>query len=60
MTDQEFVAMQKSTAVRSRQAPVRVRLLRPALATLSAVAPSLAAPIAERLFLEPQSHPQQS
>jgi pimeloyl-ACP methyl ester carboxylesterase len=58
MTDQEFVAMQKSTAVRSREIPARFRLLRPALATLSAVAPSLAAPIAERLFLEPPRHPQ--
>ena len=58
MTDQEFVAMQKSTAVRSRELPWRIRLLRPALATLSAVAPSLAAPLAERLFLAPPRHPQ--
>jgi pimeloyl-ACP methyl ester carboxylesterase len=58
MTDQEFVSMQKSTSVRSREIPARVRLLRPALAGLSALAPSLAAPIAERLFLEPPRHPQ--
>ena len=58
MTDQEFVTMQKSTAVRSREVPTRVRLQRPALATLSAVAPSVAAPIAERMFLAPPRHPQ--
>lgn len=58
MTDQEFVAMQKSTAVRSRDIPARVRLLRPALAALSAIAPSVAAPLAERMFLEPQHYPQ--
>jgi pimeloyl-ACP methyl ester carboxylesterase len=60
MTDQEFVAMQKSTAVRSRELPWRTRLLRPALAALSAVAPALAAPVAERLFLAPPRHPQPS
>jgi pimeloyl-ACP methyl ester carboxylesterase len=58
MTDQEFVAMQKSTAVRSRTVPWGVRLLRPALGALSAVAPALAAPVAERLFLAPPHHPQ--
>ena len=58
MTDQEFVTMQKSTAVRSRDLPASVRLLRPALAMLSAVTPSLAAPIAERLFLAAPRHPQ--
>ncbi len=58
MTDQEFVAMQKSTAVRSREVPWRIRLLRPAFGSLSAVAPALAAPVAERLFLAPPRHPQ--
>ena len=57
MTDQEFVAMQKSTAVRSREVPIRIRLLRPALATLSAVAPALAARVAERMFLSPPRYP---
>lgn len=57
MTDQEFVAMQKSTVVRSRELPWRIRLLRPALAGLSAVAPALAAPVAERLFLAPPRYP---
>ena len=60
MTDLEFVAMQKSTAVRSREVPWRTRLLRPALATLSAVAPGLAAPVAERLFLTPPRYPQRA
>jgi pimeloyl-ACP methyl ester carboxylesterase len=50
--------MQKSTAVRSRQLPWGVRMLRPALATLSAVSPTLAAPVAERLFLTPPRYPQ--
>ena len=58
MTDQEFVAMQKSTAVRSRQLPWSMQLLRPAFAALSAVAPTIAAPVAERLFLTPPRHPQ--
>lgn len=53
MTDQEFVAMQKSTAVRSRQLPWSIRALRPALATLSALAPAPAARLAERMFLAP-------
>jgi pimeloyl-ACP methyl ester carboxylesterase len=58
MTDQEFVAMQKSTAVRSTELPLGVRLLRPAFGALSAVAPALAAPVAERLFLVPPRYPQ--
>ena len=58
MTDLEFVAMQKSTSVRSRELPSRVRLMRPALATLSAISPALAASVAERLFLTPPRHPQ--
>ena len=58
MTDQEFVAMQKSTSVRSREVPWPIRVLRPAAATLSAVAPALAAGVAERLFLAPPRHEQ--
>jgi pimeloyl-ACP methyl ester carboxylesterase len=58
MTDQEFVAMQKSTSVRSQQLPLRIRLLRPAFGALSAIAPALAAPVAERLFLTPPRHTQ--
>jgi len=58
MTDLEFVEMQKSTAVRSRQLPWRARLLRPALRTLSAVTPPRAAAVAERLFLAPPRYPQ--
>jgi pimeloyl-ACP methyl ester carboxylesterase len=57
MTDCEFVSMQKRTAVRSRQAPWRVRALRPALGALSAVSPALAARVAERMFLTPPRHP---
>lgn len=58
MTDQEFASMQKSTAVRSREVPRRIRLLRPAVATLSAVAPALAARVAERMFLTAPRYPQ--
>jgi len=58
MTDAEFVAMQKSTSVRSKPLPWTARVLRPALAGLSAVAPSLAASVAERSFLTPPRHPQ--
>ena len=58
MTDQDFVSMHKSTSVRSRELPRRLRLLRPALGAFSAVAPALAAPVAERLFLAPPRYPQ--
>lgn len=58
MTDQDFVAMQKSTSVRSRELPWAVHLLRPALTTLSALSPALAAPVAERMFLTAPRHPQ--
>ena len=58
MTDQEFVAMQKSTAVRSRKVPGRIRLLRPALTMLSVLAPALGARLAERLFLAPPRYPE--
>jgi pimeloyl-ACP methyl ester carboxylesterase len=57
MTDLEFVAMQNSTAVRPSQLALSLRLARPAIATLSALAPSLAARLAERLFLTPPRHP---
>jgi pimeloyl-ACP methyl ester carboxylesterase len=56
MTDLEFVAMQKSTSVRSHAVPWGVRLMRPALAALSALSPTLAAPVAERLFLTAPRH----
>jgi pimeloyl-ACP methyl ester carboxylesterase len=55
MTDLEFVAMQNSTSVRSHS-PLAVRLARPAFAALSAVAPTLAASLAERLFLTAPRH----
>jgi pimeloyl-ACP methyl ester carboxylesterase len=57
MTDLEFVAMQKSTSVRSRTMPWTVRAMRPAFAALSGLAPALAARAAERLFLRPPRHP---
>ena len=57
MTDLDFVAMQNSTSVRPSDPPLGSRLLRPGIATLSALAPSLAARLAERLFLTPQRHP---
>jgi len=57
MTDHEFLAMQNSTAVRPAKPPVPLRLLRPAFATLSALTPSLAARLAERLFLTPPRYP---
>lgn len=58
MTDQDFVAMQKSTSVRSRKLPWGLRLMRPALTTLSALSPELAAPVAERMFLTAPRPPQ--
>ena len=57
MTDLDFVAMQNSTSVRPSAPPLPLRLLRPGIATLSALAPSLAARLAERLFLTPPRHP---
>jgi pimeloyl-ACP methyl ester carboxylesterase len=58
MTDLEYVSMQKSTSVRSRPLPWSARLMRPALATLSALSPALAAPLAEHLFLTTPRYPQ--
>jgi alpha/beta hydrolase family protein len=57
MTDREFLAMQNSTSVRSPQPPLAARLLRPGVATLSALAPALAARVAERLFLTAPRYP---
>lgn len=57
MTDLEFVSMQKSTSVRSREVPWAARTMRPALAALSALAPATAARVAERMFLRPPRYP---
>jgi pimeloyl-ACP methyl ester carboxylesterase len=57
MTDLEFIAMQNSTSVRPSQLTLPGRLFRPGVAALSALAPSLAARLAERLFLTPPRHP---
>ncbi len=57
MTDLEFLVMQNSTSVRSENPPLPVRLLRPGVAALSALAPGLAASLAERLFLTAPRHP---
>jgi pimeloyl-ACP methyl ester carboxylesterase len=56
MNDLDFLAMQNSTSVRPSAPPLIVRLLRPGIATLSALAPALAARLAERLFLTPPRH----
>src|SRR5206468_12141746 len=48
MTDLEFVAMQNSTSVRSPGLPLAARLVRPAFAALSVLAPALAAGVVER------------
>src|SRR3989454_9144210 len=56
MTDLEFVAMQNSTSVRSPGLPLAARLVRPAFAALSALAPALAASVAERVFLTAPRH----
>src|SRR5206468_724660 len=56
MTDLEFVAMQNSTSVRSPGLPLAARLVRPAFAALSVLAPALAASVAERVFLTAPRH----
>src|SRR3989441_105784 len=57
MTDLEFVAMQNSPSVRSPGLPLAARLVRPAFAALSVLAPGLAASVAERVFLTAPRHP---
>src|SRR3989441_1721658 len=56
MTDLEFVAMQNSPSVRSPGLPLAARLVRPAFAALSVLAPALAAGVAERVFLPAPRH----
>jgi pimeloyl-ACP methyl ester carboxylesterase len=53
MTDQEYVAMEKSTIVRSRNEPRVMPVVRVANRVLSRLAPETAAGLAERLFLTP-------
>jgi len=53
MTDAEYIAVEKSTNVRSRRGPRWLPVARAANRTLSAMAPALAAQLAERLFLTP-------
>jgi len=53
MTDADYLAMEKSTIVRSKEAPVMLPLVRAGSRALSALAPTLAARLAERLFLTP-------
>src|SRR6185312_10043180 len=53
MTDAEYLAMQNSTIVRSRKPSRLLPLARAGNRALSALAPSLAAGLAERLFLTP-------
>jgi pimeloyl-ACP methyl ester carboxylesterase len=53
MHDCEYVRAMKSTIVRSERSPQSPRLVRAAGATLSALAPTLAARLAARAFLTP-------
>ena len=53
MTDLEFIAMEKSTIVRSNRSSRRASLLRTGHRIASALAPAAAARRAERLFLTP-------
>jgi pimeloyl-ACP methyl ester carboxylesterase len=53
MTDAEYIAMEKSTIVRSYSEPRRLPLMRLRGRVLSALAPARAARLAERLFLTP-------
>src|SRR5882724_3750081 len=57
MTDAEYLAMEKSTSVRSIREPARLSLFRAGNRSLSRVAPALAARLAERLFLTPPRPP---
>ena len=53
MTDADYLTMEKSTIVRSRKVPALLPLVRAGSRALSALAPTLAARLAERLFLTP-------
>jgi pimeloyl-ACP methyl ester carboxylesterase len=53
MTDSEYLAMEKSTIVRSRREPALMPFIRAGNRALSVLAPDLAARRAERLFLTP-------
>lgn len=56
MRDDEFIRLMKSTIVRSKRRHPARPLVRVAGATLSMLAPRLAARLAERLFLTPPRH----
>ena len=57
MTDAEYVAMEKRTNVRSHKQPRWLPVVRTGNRALSALAPALAAGVAEHLFLTPpRSH----
>ncbi|MBI4636104.1 MAG: alpha/beta hydrolase [Candidatus Rokubacteria bacterium] len=56
MTDAEYVSTMKSTIVRSYKEPRLLPLVRAGNRTLGALAPGLAARLAERLFLAPPRH----
>ena len=53
MTDAEYIAMAKSTIVRSSRSSRFIPLVRTGNRALSALAPVLATRLAERLFLTP-------
>src|SRR3989442_1665110 len=53
MTDAEYIAMEKSTIVRSSRSSPLLPLVRAGNRALSALAPRLATQLAERLFLTP-------
>src|SRR5262249_40567068 len=53
MTDCEYLSISKSTIVRSQRTSRLLPVLRPGNRLLSALAPGLAAALAERLFLTP-------
>lgn len=57
MKDVDYVAMEKSTIVRSRNEPAWLPLVRAGNRALSAAAPAAAARLAERLFLTPPRPP---
>jgi len=53
MTDADYLRMEKSTIVRSKKTPALLPFVRAGSRALSALAPTLAARLAERLFLTP-------